>query len=39
MDNIYKNIENYNPGKDCQILLVFDNMIADMLTNKNLIQY
>ena len=39
MDNIYKNIEKYNPGKDCQILLAFDNMIADMLTNKNLIQY
>ena len=39
MDNIYKNIEKYNPGKDFQILLVFDNMIADMLTNKNLIQY
>ena len=34
MDDIYKNIEEYNPNKKRQILLVFDDMIADMLSNK-----
>ena len=36
MDDIYKNIEEYNPNKKRKILIVFDNMIADMLTNKKL---
>ena len=31
---IYKNIEEYNPNKKCKILIVFDDIIADMLTNK-----
>ena len=34
MDDIYKNIEEYNPIKKCQILIVFDNMIAGVLSNK-----
>ena len=34
MDDIYKNIEEYNPNKKCKILIVFDNMIADVLSNK-----
>ena len=36
MDNIYKNIEEYNPHKKRGILIVFDDMIADMLSNKKL---
>ena len=36
MDDIYKNIEEYNPNKKRKILTVFDYMIADMLNNKNL---
>ena len=36
MDDIYKNIEEYNPNKKCKILIVFDDMIAAMLSNKNL---
>ena len=35
MDDIYKNIEEYNPNKKHKILIVFD-MIADMLSNKKL---
>ena len=35
---ISKNIEEYNPNKKRKILIVFDAMIADMLSNKNLIQ-
>ena len=33
MDDIYKNIENYNPNKKLKILIVSD-MIANMLSNK-----
>ena len=36
MDDIYKNIEEYNPNKKREILIVFDDMIADMLSNKKL---
>ena len=34
MDDIYKNIEEYNPNKKHEILIVFVDMIADMLSNK-----
>ena len=34
MDNIYKNIEEYNSNKKWKLLIVFDDMIADMLRNK-----
>ena len=36
MDNIYKNIEEYNPNKKRQILIVFDDLITDMLSNEKL---
>ena len=38
MINIYKNIEEYNPNKKQNILIVFDDMIADMPINKKLNQ-
>ena len=38
MDDIYEYIGEYNPNKKRQILIIFDDMIADMLSNKNLIQ-
>ena len=34
VDDIYKNIEEYNPNKKRKMLTVFDDMIADMLLNK-----
>ena len=34
MDDIYKNIEEYNPNKKQNIIIAFDDMIADMLINK-----
>ena len=34
MDNIYENINNYNPNRRRKILIVFDDMIADIMTNK-----
>ena len=36
MKDIYKNIEDYNPNKKRKILIVFDDMIADMLSNEKL---
>ena len=36
MDDIYKNIEEYNPNKKSKTLIVLDDMIADMLSNKKL---
>ena len=36
MNDIYKNIKEYNPNKKRKILIVFDDMIADMLSNKKL---
>ena len=34
MDNIYKNIKEYNGNKNQKILIVFDDVIVDMLSNK-----
>ena len=36
MDDIYRNIDKYNPNKKRKTLIVFDDMIADMLSNKKL---
>ena len=36
MRDDYKNINQYNPGKKRKILIVFDDMIADMINNKKL---
>ena len=38
MDDIYKNIEEYNPNKERKILIAFDDMIADSLVINILIQ-
>ena len=37
MSDVYKNIEEYNLRKKRKVILVFDNVIADMTNNKNLI--
>ena len=34
MDDTYKNIEECNLNKKQKMLIVFDDMIADMLSNK-----
>ena len=36
MRDIYKNIDEYNPDKENKILIVFDDIIADMIHNKKL---
>ena len=34
MQDVYKNIDEYNLGKKHKVLIVFDDMIADMINNK-----
>ena len=34
MDDIYENIDNYNPSRKINTLIVFDHMIADIMSNK-----
>ena len=36
MQDVYKNIEEYNTDKESKILIVFDDMIADMINTKKL---
>ena len=36
MGNIYKNIKDCNPNKKRKILIVFDDMIADVFSDKKL---
>ena len=36
MQDVSKNIEDYNPRKNRKVLIVFDDMIADMMNNKKL---
>ena len=36
MHNVYKNIDEYKPDEENKILIVFDDMIADMIRNKKL---
>ena len=34
MDDVYENINDCNPSRYRKILIVFDDMIADIMTNK-----
>ena len=36
MRGVYKNINYYNPDRDNNNLIIFDDMIADIINNKNL---
>ena len=36
MHDVCKNIDHYNPNKENKILIVFADMIADMINNKKL---
>ena len=34
MNDVYENIDLYNPNRQRKVLIVFDDMIADIMTNK-----
>ena len=36
MDDVYNNIDDYNPESKRKILIVFDDMIADIMNNKKI---
>ena len=36
MKHVYENTEEYNPKKKRKILIIFDDMITDMLINNKL---
>ena len=36
MDDVYENIDNYNSNGKTKILIVFDDMIADIMANEKI---
>ena len=38
MQNVFRNIEEHNPGRKCNVLIIFNDMIDDMISNKKLNQ-
>ena len=34
MDDVYDNIDDYNPKIKRKVLIVFDDLVADIMTNK-----
>ena len=34
MDDVYENIDDYNPSRKRKVLIIFDDMIAGIMTNK-----
>ena len=34
MNDVYENIDDYNPNRKRKLLIVVDDMIADIMTNK-----
>ena len=34
MDDVYENIDDYNPNRQRKILIVFDDIIVDIISNK-----
>ena len=36
MRKVYKNIDHYNLDKENNVLIVFDDIISDMINNKKL---
>ena len=36
MQDVYKNIEDYSPNKKRKVLIVFDDIITDIINNKRL---
>ena len=35
MDDVYENIDEYNPNRQRKVLIVFDDMISDIMTIEN----
>ena len=35
MDDVFENIDDYNPNRQRKVLIEFDDMITDIMTNKD----
>ena len=38
MQDVYKNIDEHNPDRKYELLIVFDDVTVDMVNNKDLIK-
>ena len=38
MQDIFRNVEEFNPDRKCNVLIIFDDMIDDTISNKKLNQ-
>ena len=36
MDDVYENIDDYNPNRKRKFLIIFDDMIVDIMSNKEI---
>ena len=36
MDDFYNNINDYNPNRKIKVLIVFDDMVVDIMSNKKI---
>ena len=36
MDDVYENIDDYNPSRKRKVLIIFDDMIGDIMSNKKI---
>ena len=36
MQDVYENIREYNPSRKCNVLIVLNDLIPDMISNKKL---
>ena len=35
IDDVYQNIDDYNPSRKRKLLIVFDDILADIMSNKS----
>ena len=38
IEDVYKNIEEYNPDRECNVLIVFNDIIVDIICNNSVKQ-
>ena len=36
MQDVYRNTRQYNPSRKCNVLILFDDVIADVISNKEI---
>ena len=39
MDEVYENIDDYNPNRKRKILIAFDDMVTDIMSDKKFMSY